>query len=122
MLGAPDKAADRVRQVLDEMYTTGRDGLSGNEDAGQMSAWYIMSAMGFYPVEPAGARYWFGSPLFDEVEVEVPGGVFTIRAENNSARNRYIKKVTLDGKEYTLPYIAHSDLKAGSVLTFTMGE
>lgn len=122
MLGAPDKAADRVRQVLDEMYTTGRDGLSGNEDAGQMSAWYIMSAMGFYPVEPAGARYWFGSPLFDEVEVEVPGGVFTIRAENNSARNRHIKKVTLDGKEYTLPYIAHSDLKAGSVLTFTMGE
>ena len=84
MLGQPWKTADKVREVLTTLYHDRPDGLSGNEDVGQMSAWYVLSSLGMYEAEPAGGRYWFGSPLFDRAEVKVPGGVFTITAENNS--------------------------------------
>lgn len=97
MLGQPWKTADKVSEVLTTLYHDAPDGLSGNEDVGQMSAWYVLSALGMYEVEPAGGRYWFGSPLFDRAEVKIPGGTFTIVAENNSAKNRYIQRVWLDG-------------------------
>lgn len=122
MLGEPDKAADRVRQVLDEFYTVIPDGLAGNEDAGQMSAWYILSSLGFYQVEPASGRYWFGSPIFDVAEIEVPAGKFTVRALNNSPENKYIRKVTLNGKPYDKMYIMHDDLMKGGELVFEMGK
>ncbi|MBD5347546.1 MAG: glycoside hydrolase family 92 protein [Bacteroides sp.] len=121
MLGEPDKAADRVRQVIDEMYLAEPNGLSGNEDVGQMSAWYILSALGFYQVEPASGRYWFGSPLFDSVDIDVPGGTFTVKTVNNSKDNKYIRSVKLNGKSYNKPYIMHSDIMNGGVLEFTMG-
>lgn len=122
MLGEPDKAADRVRQVLDEFYTVNPDGLAGNEDAGQMSAWYILSSLGFYQVEPASGRYWFGSPIFDVAEIEVPAGKFTVKALNNSPENKYIRKVILNGKPYDKMYIMHDDLMKGGELVFEMGK
>ena len=122
MLGQPWKTAERVREVLTTLYRAEPDGLSGNEDVGQMSAWYILSALGFYEAEPAGGRYWFGSPLFDRVEMKVPGGAFTITAENNSAKNRYIQRIWLDGRPYTKPYIAYSDIMRGGELRFEMGS
>ncbi len=122
MLGEPDKGADKVRQVLSELYTTEPDGLSGNEDAGQMSAWYILSSLGFYQPEPAGARYWFGSPLFEEATLNVPGGTFTIKAPGTSDTNRYIRSVKLNGKPYDLPYISYDDIMNGGELVFEMGS
>ena len=122
MLGQPWKAADKIRTVLTDLYHAAPDGLSGNEDVGQMSAWYIMSAMGFYEVEPAGGRYWFGSPLFNEAEIKLPGGTMKIIAENNSPDNRYIQRVWLNGKAYTKPYITHEDLMSGGELKFEMGS
>ena len=121
MAGQPWKTADKVREVLGTLYSARPDGLSGNEDVGQMSSWYILSAMGIYEAEPASGRYWFGSPLFDKVEIEVPGGVFTIRAENNSYRNRYIQGITLNGKAYVKGYIRHEDIAAGGELVLQMG-
>lgn len=121
-LGQPWKTADKVRQVLTELYHDAPDGLSGNEDVGQMSAWYIMSAMGFYEVEPAGGRYWFGSPLFDKAEIKLPGVSMKIVAENNSPRNKYIQRIWLNGKAYTKPYISHSDFMVGGELKFEMGS
>ena len=124
MAGQPWKAADKIRQVLATLYTAEPDGLSGNEDVGQMSAWYIMSAMGFYQVEPGSGCYWFGTPLFDEVTINVGAGenrYFTIKAENNSGQNRYIQSITLNGKAYLKGYIRHSDIMAGGELVFHMG-
>ncbi len=122
MLGEPDKTADLLRQVYEEFYTVNTDGLAGNEDAGQMSAWYILSTLGFYQVEPASGRYWFGSPLFDEAVLEVPGGKFTVKAINNSPENKYIRKVTLNGKPYDKMFIMHDDIRNGGELVFEMGS
>ena len=95
MLGEPDKAADRLRQVYKEMYSNDVEGLSGNEDVGQMSAWYVLSSFGFYQVEPACPRYWFGAPNLEKAVVKVAGGDFTITAKGLSAENRYIRGVKL---------------------------
>lgn len=121
MLGQPWKTAEKVREVLTTLYHDQPDGLSGNEDVGQMSAWYILSSLGMYEVEPAGGRYWFGSPLFDRAEIAVPGGTFTITAKDNSDTNIYIQRVWLNGESYTKPYIGHQDVMAGGELIFEMG-
>ena len=125
MVGQPWKAADKIRQVLSTLYTAEPDGLSGNEDVGQMSAWYIMSSMGFYQVEPGSGQYWFGTPLFDKVSINVgkagENKTFTITAENNSAENRYIQSITLNGNAYLKGYIEHKDIMAGGELVITMG-
>ena len=104
------------------MYSDQPDGLSGNEDVGQMSAWYILSSMGFYQMEPAGGRYYFGSPLFDEVKIELPEGNFTIKTLNNSAMNIYIQSIRLNGESYDLPYITYADIMRGGVLEIEMGS
>ena len=122
MLGEPQKTAERVREVMTTQYRNNFDGLSGNEDMGQMSAWYIMSALGFYEVEPASGRYWFGSPIVEKAEIKVAGGTFTIAAKNNSERNIYIKSIKLNGQEHTLPYILHSDIIKGGTLEFEMSD
>lgn len=122
MLGEPWKCADRVREVLTTLYRAEPDGLSGNEDVGQMSAWYILSSMGFYQVEPAGGRYYFGSPLIDKATIKVADGVFTVLAKNNSSQNRYIQRVRLNGKPYSKEYIDFSDIRGGGVLEFEMGD
>ena len=103
-------------------YRADFNGLSGNEDMGQMSAWYILSALGMYQVEPAGARYWFGSPILDRAEIQVEGGKFIIETINNSDENIYIKSIKLNGEPYTLPYITHDDIIKGGTLTFEMSN
>lgn len=122
MLGQPWKAAERAREVLTTMYNDGEEGLCGNEDVGQMSAWYILSAMGFYQVEPAGGRYYFGSPLLNKATIKVPGGKFEIVAHNNSSKNIYIKSIKLNGKLYKKPYIDHRDIMTGGMLEFFMSN
>ena len=120
VLGEPHKTAERVRQVMNELYHDAPDGLSGNEDMGQMSAWYILSAVGLYEVEPASGRYWFGSPIVDRAELTVESGTFTIETINNSETNIYIKNIKLNGEPYTLPYISHADIARGGKLTIEM--
>ena len=122
MLGAPHKAAERIREVMTTLYHNDFDGLAGNEDVGQMSAWYILSALGFYEVEPASGRYWFGTPSVTNAELAVNGGTFKIETLNSGEANLYIQNVKLNGENYNLPYINHSDIKAGSTLTFEMGS
>ena len=121
-VGQPWKTAEKVRQILKEMYSDQPDGLSGNEDVGQMSAWYILSSMGFYQMEPAGGRYYFGSPLFDEVKIELPEGTFTVKTLNNSATNIYIQSIRLNGEPYDLPYITYADIMHGGELEIEMGS
>ena len=124
MSGQPWKTADKVREILEGQYHAAPDGLSGNEDVGQMSAWYILTAMGFYNVEPASTKYWFGSPLFDKVSIVVSKDgktKFDINTVNNSKENKYIQKITLNGKEWSKPYIEYGDIVKGGKLTFYMG-
>lgn len=120
--GQPWKTADKVRHILDSLYTDKPDGLSGNEDVGQMSSWYIFSALGFYPVNPSNGVYVFGSPVIDEATIALPGGKsFRVVVKNNSAANKYIQKITLNGKPYTKSFITHQDIVRSGVLQLEMG-
>lgn len=122
-VGQPWKGADKIRYVLANLYHDDFDGLSGNEDVGQMSAWYILSSVGFYQVDPAGGRYIFGSPLFDEATLNVGNGkTFRIVAHNNSSENKYIQSAKLNGKPYTRSYIDFKDIVRGGTLEFVMGN
>lgn len=116
------KSADRIREVLATLYDDTPEGICGNEDAGQMSAWYILSSMGIYQVEPAGGRYVFGSPILDKATLKVKGGEFTIIAHNNSDENRYIKSVKLNGKAYDKFYIDFAEIERGGTLEFEMSN
>lgn len=121
-IGKPYKAAPLLRKIMNELYHDTPDGLSGNEDVGQMSAWYILSSLGLYQVNPAGGRYLFGSPLFDSATVDVGGGKkFNIIAHNNSDRNIYIQKVLLNGRPYPKSYIDFPEIVNGGTLEFYMG-
>ncbi len=120
--GEPWKGQKLIRQVLHEMYNNAKDGLSGNEDVGQMSAWYVISSLGLYQVEPAGGKFVFGSPLFDEATVQLPKGkTLTIRAIGNTLENVYVQSVRWNGKPYTKSYILYKDIMGGGELEFTMG-
>lgn len=122
-VGQPWKTADLIRKIDKEFFTSKPDGLCGNEDVGQMSAWYIFSAMGFYPVNPANGAYVFGSPLLNEAKIKLAGTkAFTIKAINNSATNKYIQKIVLNGKPYTKSYILHKTIMAGGNLEIYMGN
>lgn len=100
-VGQPWKAAKYAHEVLTKLYKNTPDGLCGNEDMGQMSAWYVLSAMGFYPVNPVGGQYEIGSPLFDKVKINLPNGkMFALTAKNLSDDNIYVKSVTIDGKPW----------------------
>lgn len=122
-VGQHDKTAEKVREVLKTMYHNDFDGLSGNEDVGQMSAWYILSSLGIYQVEPAGGRYMFGSPLFDKAVVNVgQGKTFTIIAHNNSAKNVYVHQIKLNGRPYKKLYIDYKDIVSGGTLEFFMTD
>lgn len=122
-VGQHDKTAEKVREVLKTMYHNDFDGLSGNEDVGQMSAWYILSSLGIYQVEPAGGQYMFGSPLFDKAVVNVgKGKTFTIIAHNNSAKNVYVQQIKLNGRPYKKLYIDYKDIVSGGTLEFFMTD
>ncbi|WP_278912649.1 GH92 family glycosyl hydrolase [Leyella stercorea] len=120
--GRPDKAAPLLRKMLNEMYLDQPDGLSGNEDVGQMSAWYIISSVGLYQVDPVGGRFVIGSPLFDKATVNVGAGkTFTVVAKNNSDRNIYVQSARLNGKALKNSYIEFNDIRHGGTLELVMG-
>lgn len=122
LVGQPWKTADRIKEILHTMYTDQPDGLSGNEDVGQMSAWYILSSFGFYQVEPAGGKFVFGYPNFDKVEIAVPAGKFVIERENKGQQNNYIQGIVLNETEYKKPWIEYADIMKGGELKFLMGD
>jgi predicted alpha-1,2-mannosidase len=121
-LGQPWKTQKLVRRVLDEMYSAQPDGISGNEDCGQMSAWYIMSSMGFYPVTPGSNEYVFTTPLFEKSTLKLYNGKTLKVNANNPAKNLYINKVTFNGKEITANFITHQELMQGGTLTFELTD
>jgi predicted alpha-1,2-mannosidase len=111
-----------VRRIMREMYSDRRDGLSGNEDCGQMSAWYVLSAMGFYPLNPCGGVYEIGSPVLHRAEIMLEGGrSFIVAVENNSRENVYVQSAVLNGTALTAPRIRHEDVMRGGQLTLRMG-
>lgn len=120
--GRPDKAAPLLRKMLNEMYLDQPDGLSGNEDVGQMSAWYILSSVGLYQVDPVGGRFVIGSPLFDKATVNVGGGkTFIVVAKNNSDKNIYVQSARLNGKTLKNSYVDFNDIRRGGTLELVMG-
>lgn len=118
----PWRTQELVDSVLHSQYRNAPDGLSGNEDCGQMSAWYILNAMGFYQVCPGEPVYSIGRPLFEEVTIHLPGqNDFVIRTKNNSKENKYVQSILLNGKPLEQPFFTHSDLTAGGVMEISMG-
>jgi predicted alpha-1,2-mannosidase len=120
--GKPWRTQELNREIQTTMYTSAPDGLCGNEDCGQMSAWYIFSTLGFYPVNPSELKYQFGSPLVQEAKVRIAQDkYFTVSAPLASVENKYIQKVKLNGEKLKRSYITHEEIVNGGVLEFTMG-
>ncbi len=120
--GAPHKTQARVRSLLETMYADKPDGMQGNEDVGQMSAWYLLSALGFYPVDPVSGNYILGSPLFDSATVELGRGrKLEIVVERKDPAHQYIQSFSLNGKPQQRAWFNHSDIAQGGKLVFTMG-
>ncbi|WP_291912778.1 GH92 family glycosyl hydrolase [Chitinophaga sp. CB10] len=121
--GQPWKTQDRVRMILKKMYHPGPDGLGGNDDCGQMSAWYIFSSLGFYPLCPGSDQYELGSPAVNKATLQLENGKsFTVDVRNQSDKNVYVQKVLLNGKEWKKLTISHADIMHGGVITFVMGN
>ncbi len=122
-VGQPWKTQQQVRRILDTLYTDKPDGLCGNEDCGQMSAWYIMSALGFYPVTPGSDVYVIGTPLFEKATLDIgKGGTFTVTAANAGRQNIYIQSARLNGKPLKRSWFRHSEILQGGALEFVMGS
>jgi predicted alpha-1,2-mannosidase len=120
--GEPWMTQRRVREIMKIWYTSGLMGIPGDEDWGAMSSWYVFSAMGFYPVCPGSPTYNVGSPIFDEIKISLENGrVFTVRAMNQSAHNKYIQSATLNGHALNKPWFSHSDIAPGGTLILQMG-
>jgi predicted alpha-1,2-mannosidase len=124
--GAPWKTQARIRQVMASLYTSGVDGLCGNDDCGQMSAWYVFGALGLYPVNPSSCVYVIGSPMVKKATIRLDpryhkGHAFTIVAKDNSATNKFIQSATLNGKPLTRSWLSHAELTAGGELVLEMG-
>jgi len=120
LAGKPERSAEIVRQVFDEFYLPKPDGLCGNDDCGQMSAWYLFSASGFYPVDPISGKYVFGAPQIPEICWNLPGGkTLRIVAESLSAQNKYIESVTLNGEPIET-FITREQILAGGTLIYKM--
>jgi predicted alpha-1,2-mannosidase len=121
--GEPWKTQSRIAMLRDSMYKSTRDGLCGNDDCGQMSAWYIFSSMGFYPVNPANGIYAIGTPAFDKLTMNMGNGkTFTVTASGVSKENVYIQSAKLNGAAYEKSFITHKDILAGGTLEFVMGN
>jgi len=121
-VGIPSKTQQRVRQIMDELYAPTPDGLAGNEDCGQMSAWYVLSAMGFYPVTPGLDYYTIGTPIFERAAINLENGnEFVISADGVSEENIYIQSATLNGEPYTQSFLKHSAIMDGGEIAFVMG-
>lgn len=121
--GAAYKTQEKVRTILDLEYDDQPHGLAGNEDCGQMSAWYVISALGFYAVDPVSGRYVFGSPLFDRAEVDMGSGkTLRIEAKRPSPGDQYIQSITFNGRTYEKSWFAHTDIANGATIIFKMGS
>ena len=121
MAGKPERTQELIRQIFDTQYRPEPDGLCGNDDCGQMSAWYMFSAMGFYPVDPVSGNYVFGAPQLPKIVLNLANGkTFTVIAENLSKENKYVESITFNGEPYTLNYITHEDILKGGTLVFKM--
>lgn len=122
-LGEPHKTQQLVRRIMSELYTTAPDGLAGNEDAGQMSAWYLFSALGFYPVDPVSGEYVIGSPAIEQAQINLENGrTFTVIARNQGPDNIYVSQVTLNGKPLDGFILSHQQIMDGGELIFTMSN
>ncbi len=122
-VGMPWKTQELTRSIMESFYRPAPDGLAGNEDCGQMSAWYILSALGVYPVNPADGTYEIGSPIVDRADIDVGGGrTFTVTSQNMSRANIYIQSATLNGTPLEKPWITHKDVVQGGRLEFVMGD
>ena len=122
-VGRPWQTAEKVNHILTNYYSNRPNGLCGNDDCGQMSAWYVLSSIGFYPVNPASGEYVFGTPLADESTItNFNGKQFVIKAKNLNKKNIYIQKATLNGISYTRSFIRHSDILKGGELVLYMGD
>ena len=121
MAGRPERTQELIRQIFDTQYRPEPDGLCGNDDCGQMSAWYMFSAMGFYPVDPVSGNYVFGAPQLPKIVLNLANGkTFTVIAEGISEENKYVESITLNGEPYTKNYITHEDILNGGTLVFKM--
>jgi predicted alpha-1,2-mannosidase len=121
--GAPYKTQERVRYLLEAMYDNQPDGLAGNEDCGQMSAWYIISALGFYPVDPVSGNYVFGTPLFDRAVVDLGDGKsLVLEAKRQSPEDKYVQSINFNGKPYEKAWFRHADVANGATIVFQMGN
>ena len=122
-VGAPYRTQERVRHLLDTMYDNQPDGLAGNEDCGQMSAWYVVSALGFYSVDPVSGNYVFGTPLFDRARVRLASGKeLVVETRRRSSDDTYIQSIMFNGKPYTKVWFNHSDISHGGHFLFTMSD
>ena len=122
-IGEPWKTASTVRTIMDSLYTAGSDGLCGNDDCGQMSAWYVLSAAGFYQVCPGTPMYALGSPLFSNIKIRTAlGRYFTISAKGCSHDRKFVSRAQLNGSEYTRSYLSHHDMVRGGTLTLFMSD
>ena len=119
---SPWKGPEYLDYIMQNFYTNEPDGIIGNEDCGQMSAWYVMSALGFYQVSPGIPVYTLGRPMVNKASMHVKGGIFEIVATNNSPANKYVKEVKLNGKVLKAPFISHSDIINGGKLEFIMTD
>ena len=123
LMGAPRKAQRLVHAVCRDAYKPTPEGLCGNDDCGQMSAWYLFSMLGFYPFNPCDDGYVFGAPQAEEMRLSLPGGrELTVRAKNLSEKNIYVKSVALNGQKIDAPRLTHEQLLAGGELVFEMCE
>ena len=119
----PAKSQEYIQRIIDELYSDQPDGLCGNEDCGQMSAWYIFSSMGFYPVNPANGEYVFGKPQFNELTIKLENGnKFVIEKLGDKSNNAFVKEIFLNGEKYTKAFINHADIMKGGKLTFVMDK
>lgn len=121
LAGRPERTQELIREIFDTQYLPKPNGLCGNDDCGQMSAWYMFSAMGFYPVSPVSAQYVFGAPQFPKFVLHLPDGkTFTIIAEGLSKEHKYVDSITLNGEPYTEKFIRHEDIVKGGTLVYRM--
>ena len=122
-IGHQNRTQEYIAKVMNELYKNESAGLCGNEDCGQMSAWYVFSAMGFYPVNPVSGKYEIGTPLFPEMKLHLANGkTFTVLAPKVSKENIYIQSIKVDGQPYDKTYLTHEQIMNGATVEFEMSK